>query len=302
MKKAESSSMFVNEVDLLDCAYFDADIGIVGASYFVDVILRGQTDENGFVEDFSKVKNAVKTCLKDTLDHALLVPSQSSHVQNEESSQPGHSNWTIETIDKRKWNYTAPENAVYCVDTLKITKTTIEEALQHELKAYLPGRVSDISIQLRPESANNKEVFFTYTHGLPGHEGLCQRLFHGHRSKIEIEVEGVRRHDLEKTIVSQYFADHVHIATPEQIVEGGYTRLEKKSFNLDPIKLKYRGNLGGYEASFPPKSVFVVECATSIESITMQIAKLVKDIFCTEDETVSVYCYEGINKGSIARL
>ena len=58
--------------------------------------------------------------------------------------------------------------------------------LQKRIKAFLPDNVTEVLVTLRNEDI--PDAFYHYTHGLQKHLGQCQRIAHGHRSRIEIYV------------------------------------------------------------------------------------------------------------------
>jgi 6-pyruvoyl-tetrahydropterin synthase len=272
-------------------------------SWFVDLTLTGPLDGNGFIEDFSLVKRAVKSCLKATLDHALILPSTADG--SVDCKPHGESSLSVNLLasDGRRWSYIAPMGAVYQLVSDKVDASTVSEALARELAdGYLLPSISDVAVTLRAEAGDHPDCYFTYTHGLPGHQGLCQRLFHGHRSRLEIEVGGVRRADLEKKITQEFFGGHVHIATEDQIVAGHCPPLCEKARQEKPLTLGFHGSLGKYHATLPAASVVVVKDSTSIESLTNQLAIIGRRLVGDSAGPLRVKCHEGIHKGAIATV
>ena len=153
-------------------------------------------------------------------------------------------------------------------------------------------------VKLREENISPTEASFRYTHGIQGHNGLCQRLFHGHRSRIEIFVGDERRPDLEHYIAREVFGSSIHIASLNQI-KAGQGEVGRRGSTNEPITLHYAGTLGLYEATLPANRVFFVESETSVESIAREIARVIKrEENCTAP--IKVISYEGIDKGAIA--
>ena len=60
--------------------------------------------------------------------------------------------------------------------------------LKDVLALHLPDNVAGIELILRAEVINTP--FYHYTHGLKKHDGNCQRIAHGHRSKVSIFEDG----------------------------------------------------------------------------------------------------------------
>ena len=300
-----SGTLFVNDIDRIDCALFDPSIGIVGQSWFVDVEITGSLDENGFVYDFSHLKKLVKAVLKNSLDHALLIPIMSTHVHYQESNQGEI--WNLKAKTKltgacSDWEYKCPKGAVYPVRTIKVTKEVLEQECAKLIRHRLPPTIQRVAVNLRPESSKATDAFFRYTHGITNHEGLCQRLFHGHRSRIEVEVAGERRHDLEQFIAHDIFGSIVHVASLNQVIESSVElQPRKKAKEIFPVRLSFEGSLGHYEACVPSNRLFLVAEETSIEFIARELAVLIAEKTQLQSG-IRVRCFEGIGKGAVAEL
>lgn len=297
----ESGTLFIRDVTKLDCAIFDAASGVIGQSWHVDLTVSGTLDSNGFVTDFAPLKKLVKGVLDSTLDHALLIPVGSQMVQYAETQKGEH--WRLRAKDRMTQtdftvDYECPKGAVFPIHAVALKTTIIEQEFSRLLRHRLPESVLQIGIKLREEKLKPTEATYRYTHGLPGHEGLCQRLFHGHRSRIEVYIGNERRPDLEHFIAREVFGTNVHIASPQQ-VRSGPISIGKRLASTEPITLAFSGSLGSYVGTLPANRVFFVERETSIECIAHQLARLLKKEEAPTDR-VRVIAFEGINKGAIA--
>lgn len=299
----QMSTLFVRDVGKIDSALFDPSLGIVGHSWYVDVWLTGTLDDNGFVFDFSPLKNLIKQTLASTLDHALILPVGSQMVQYSEFENGER--WTLKSRPRgeskdARWDYASPKGSVFPVHTVALKNTSIEQEFSRILRHRLPPTVSQLSVKLREEQIAPTEASFRYTHGITGHNGLCQRLFHGHRSRMEIYIGEERRPDLEHFVVREILGNSVHIATLNQI-KSGNGEIGQRGKTDEPLTLAYSGTLGNFEATLPSNRVFFVEGETSIESIAREIARVIKREERPNDRIRTV-CYEGIDKGAEAIL
>lgn len=293
------STLFVRDVGKIDSAMFDPGFGIIGQSWYVDVWLTGTLDENGFVFDFSPLKSLIRQTLASTLDHALIIPVGSQTVQYSEFENGER--WTLRSkargeSKEARWDYISPKGSVFPVHTVALKTTNIEQEFARILRHRLPPTVHHLAVKLREESISPTEASYRYTHGITGHNGLCQRLFHGHRSRIEIYIGEERRPDLEHFVVREIFGTNVHIATLNQI-KSGNGEIGCRGKTDAPITLSYAGTLGSFEATLPSNRVFFVEGETSVESLAREVARLIK----REErptEKVRAVCYEGIDKGA----
>jgi 6-pyruvoyl-tetrahydropterin synthase len=72
--------LFVEHLTAIDCAYLDAQRGLVGESWIVDLELEGALDDQGMVLDFGEVKKKLKKAVDNVADHKLLVPGRSPQL------------------------------------------------------------------------------------------------------------------------------------------------------------------------------------------------------------------------------
>ena len=120
---------------------------------------------------------------------------------------------------------------------------------------------------------------------LKKHYGNCQRMAHGHRSKIEIWQDGA---------LSQKWMSHwsrkwkdVYLASSEDIISEDQT-----SFGF-----KYPSSQGLFEMSLPKDCCYVIEGDTTVERLAEHMAKTIKA--STANSVIRVKAYEGYRKGSL---
>jgi 6-pyruvoyl-tetrahydropterin synthase len=295
IKHYKSGRMFVRDIDHLDCAVFDPELGVLGATWHVDVELSGELDDNGFVFDFGKIKKKFKQVLKETLDHSLVVPKYYSGLSANDDGD--YLNLVMETTSNERWAYTCPKSAVYFLPAQTAHADELARALEREMASFLPPNVGELSVTLREESIPNLAGVFQYTHGLVHHDGGCQRLFHGHRSRIEIFRGKTRAYDLEKTISEDFFANTVHLVSSEQVT-GTCPPILEKGKKGDSLFISYMAREGQFTAEIPAHKAILLHQSTSIESLAQNIADFLSTT--KHEPNIMVRCFEGINKGGIA--
>ena len=299
-------TVFLHDVTKVDCAIFDPGKGVIGQTWRVDVTLNGPLGTNGFVYDFSQLKKLVRQVLKSSVDHALIMPINSQAVQFRGMDFHGSEkteSWAMRSRPTKsgteaEWTYRAPNGAVFPIRTVVVSRSGLEQEVVRSLRHRLPQEMAGVAVALREEDVEATEAVFRYTHGIAGHDGMCQRLLHGHRSRLQIFVGEERRPDLEHYVARDVLGGHVHIATPSQFISG-HIEPGQRGKGREPITLGYRGSLGAFEAVMPADRIFCVEQETSIECIAREIARLIKREENTADR-VKVACYEGIGKGAVA--
>jgi 6-pyruvoyl-tetrahydropterin synthase len=278
--------LFVDNLTVIDFSYLDYTRGIVGESWIVDIELVGGLDDQGMVFDFGKVKKQIKQFIDNEIDHRLLVPRDSFECHIE--SEGNRLNIEFPLKQGGLIAYQSPQDAVLLVETSAIDAKNIAIDLQQRIKALLPNNVTGVEIRLRNEVING--AFYHYTHGLQKHLGQCQRIAHGHRSGIEIEINGVRSAELEA-----HWADRLkdsYIATDTHITH------EFDCNGISHTAMAYSAQQGDFAISLPSEKVFIMP----IESTVENIAQILADTISKENKTdVTVKAYEGPDKGAFGQ-
>ncbi|MEM6544077.1 MAG: 6-carboxytetrahydropterin synthase [Pseudomonadota bacterium] len=277
------AKLFVDNLTVMDFSYLDSDRGVVGESWIVDIELEGELDEQGMVFDFGHVKKRIKQFIDEQADHRLLVPVDSSgcvtHIEDDELSIefPMNSGAVV--------RHRSPAAAVLLLAGTEVDLEAIARDLQDALLTVLPENVQSVGIMLRPETIQG--AFFHYTHGLQQHEGQCQRIAHGHRSRLEIYVDNRRSTELEVRWAER-LADS-YIATE------GHVRETFEHNGIEHVKLAYRASQGEFELSLPRTQVFTMERVSTVENIAIHLAtQVAKDAA----GVVRVKAFEGVGKGA----
>jgi len=275
--------LFVDNLTVIDFSYLDSARGVVGESWIVDIELAGDLDEQGMVFDFGDIKKQIKQFIDFEIDHRLLVPITASGC----STRLKNDGILIELplINGGVISHQSPQDSVFLVDAETIDIQRISQILQTRIYALLPDNVSEVLIHLRNEVIDG--AYYHYTHGLQKHLGQCQRIAHGHRSRIEVEIDGKRDSQLEaqwaKILKDSY------IATQDHIIE---------EFELDGIahtKLAYVAEQGHFSISLPSAFLFTMPMESTVENIAIHLAELTSS---EHQKNISVKAYEGLNKGA----
>ncbi len=298
-KNAPMGTIFMRNITAIDCGIFDLVEGIIGQSWTVDLEISGQLDEQGMVHDFSDVKSKVRSTLVGTIDHALIVPADSTAVCCETPDAETES-WTLSSqnaSDKSPvaWNYTCPKGSVYPINSEHLNTDIICSEINRTLSQRLPKTITEIKICLREEALAANDAVFRYTHGITSHAGLCQRLFHGHRSLLEVFVDNKKSPELENYVVTELFGKNVHIVSLEQLKAGSI-----RSVNNELVEVSYKAKTKSYAGKIPANKLYVVEGETSIENLANTLAKVLRNKLGHTAGKIKVMAYEGIGKGAVA--
>lgn len=275
--------LFVNRLTVIDFSYLHDERGLVGESWQVDVHLRGGLDHQGMVLDFGDVKKTVKQLIDEHFDHKLLVPGRYNRLQHEVEN--GVLKLVFETRAGEVIQHASPVDAVTLVDCDGITTASLSAAITATLLPHLPENVAGIDIHLWPEISD--DACYHYSHGLKQHCGNCQRIAHGHRSRLRIERNGQRDPAVEQAWAESW--RDIYIGTREDLVE------EKNG----QMRFAYRSEQGGFELQLPASHCYLIDTDSTVENIAQHIAGALKDR--QPKDTFRVTAFEGVDKGAIGK-
>ena len=173
-------TLFVNRLTHLDVSLWCPDRGLVGASWRVDVELDGELGEDGMLFDFGEVKPWIKSRLDQGPDHTLLVPTEAPGVSVRDCPE----GLCVRTETPYPMEVRGPRQAFSLLPWQRIDPAVLADRLAAELMRQPPERVSDIRLTLHEEAIEGAS--YTYSHGLRRHAGNCQRIAHGHRSRLHV--------------------------------------------------------------------------------------------------------------------
>lgn len=291
--------LFVDDLTVIDFSYLCKERGIVGESWIVDVLLDGSLNEQSMVLDFAIVKKQIKAIIDDAVDHKLLLPLQETALQVNDSSF--HNNHlTLDFVSQRASYYLqSPKCAFALIDCLEINISSVTEYLNKIIMAELPSNVQGLTLTLRPE--NIVGDYYHYTHGLKLHDGNCQRIAHGHRSKIQIFVDEVKNSQLEKQWCKHW--QDIYIASEADRVAKSEIQLsEQAMLNITPDHqyFSYTAPQGRFDIAVESKVLDIVDCDSTVELLADFIARQLK----TEHpkNAIKVIGYEGVAKGAIVSV
>jgi len=279
------NQLFVNNLTVIDFSYFDYQRGILGESWQVNVELNGELNDQGMLFDFGLVKKQIKEIIDTHLDHCFLISKQVKNLSVKIESGICELNWKNVMGHYR---HISPENSVVVIDAKTITPKSISDYLEEIILKSLPANVTGIKLNLEEEAIDG--AYYHYSHGLKKHEGNCQRIVHGHRSRIEILENHKRNFTLE-----DYWAAcfrNIYIGTREDIKE------ELEIDNKPHITFSYEANQGHFSVTLPKKRVYLIDSDSTVELIAQHIAQ--SCLNKAPNNYYTVKAFEGIGKGARA--
>lgn len=279
--------LFVDNLTNVDFSFLDPERGLLGETYLANIRLYGDLDEQGMVCDFGTVKKRVRHWLDTELDHRLAIPARSPNITIKEIGDTIDIHWqfgsTGEFLQTR-----SPRDAIALVDAEILTPESVAHWCMAQLKALFPDSVAHLELDFSREEING--AAYHYSHGLKKHLGNCQRIAHGHRSRIDIWENGIKSPTLEAEWAKRWC--DIYIGTRADITEAplhhgqGYYRFA------------YRSQQGDFELTIPQRCCYIIDTDSTVELIAQHFAQTTKAQHPTS--SIRVKAFEGIHKGAIA--
>lgn len=277
--------LFVNDLTVIDFSYFDTQRGIVGESWIVNIELEGDLDEQGMVFDFGHVKKQIKSLIDHEIDHRFVISATTKSLKTELNDDTMTLEWTNISGTYR---HISPSSAIALIDTKTINQKSICAYLESCIAKIVPANVRAVHLSLREESID--DAYYHYSHGLRKHGGNCQRIVHGHRSRLEIFRNHQRDKDLEDLWAARF--RNIYIATRADLKEE--IEIDGKAH----LSFSYTASQGYFELTLPAKKVYFIETDSTVELIAEHIAEQCR--FAHQDDHFLVRAFEGVGKGAIA--
>ncbi|MCI0749573.1 MAG: 6-carboxytetrahydropterin synthase [Nevskiales bacterium] len=273
--------LFVEQLTVIDCAYLDARRGLVGESWIVDLELEGTLDDQGMVLDFGEVKQNLKKAVDAVADHRLLVPMHSSRLHFVRS---GDATGLTFKAESGVLEHCAPAAAVCALDADEVTGDSLAIALRQALQKAVPPNVSRVHLHLRHEAIDGP--YYHYAHGLKKHDGHCQRIAHGHRSRLQISVNGKHDERLERRWAERW--RDIYLGTSADVVAHAKGRL----------RFEYRSGEGEFALELPAERCDLLSGDSTVECIAEHLAAQLAA--GRPRDRIEVRAYEGVMKGARA--
>jgi len=274
--------LFVDSLTNVDFSYLHRSRGIVGETWLANAALDGALDEQGMVCDFGIVKKTLRNWLDTELDHRLLVPTRAPQLTLEQSEDGIHLDWQLDSGETI--SVSGPAQAFALVAVESITPESVAGWCVGELDGVFPTSVDQLRLDFTSEAIDTP--YYHYSHGLKKHDGNCQRIAHGHRSRIRIEVDGARDPQLEAQWAERW-AD-IYLGTRED--------LQKESDKL--LHFAYSARQGEFTLAIPANRCEILDCDTTVEQLAQYMADQLATAHPGRD--IRVRAYEGIGKGAVA--
>ncbi|PJG57647.1 6-pyruvoyl trahydropterin synthase family protein [Aeromonas cavernicola] len=287
--------LFVRDLTVIDSSYLCERRGMVGESWLVDIEMSGELNEMSMLLDFSRVKKLIKSIIDEEVDHKLLVPVDNPLIRVQLTDD---NDSTVDLLrPHRSIHLRCPTQGFALIATSQIDKESVTRHLLAVLAKRLPGNIKDLSLTLRHEAIHG--AFYHYSHGLKKHDGNCQRIAHGHRSPIEIHVDGERDPSLELSWAERW--GDIYLGTQEdQVALSELSLSDQAKLAVSELHtgFKYVAPQGLFQLAIPTAEVEMIDSDTTVELLAGYIAQEVKKI--VGDKFVKIVAYEGVGKGAIA--
>jgi 6-pyruvoyl-tetrahydropterin synthase len=279
------SRLFVNRLTVIDYSYLHAERGLLGDSLLTDVELVGELDQQGMVLDFGDVKKQLKRAIDAHFDHKLLVPGRHPGLQVEDLPD-GRQRLLFPLAGGGAIEHIAPLDAVTIIDVETLDPDSLATAIQTRLAPLMPANVRELKIRLTPERIDGPA--YQYSHGLKQHDGNCQRIAHGHRSRLVILRDGKPDAALTADWAERW--RDIYIGTREDLAE------ETELAGVACYRFRYRARQGEFELTLPKARCYLIDTESTVENLAQHIAEVLGAEH--PGSHFEVQAFEGVDKGA----
>lgn len=281
--------LFVDNLTNVDFSFLDPQRGLLGETWLANVKLLGDLDEQGMVCDFGTVKKVLRHWLDTELDHRLAVPIHSPNIRITEDGDFIDIHWQFGNTDEFL-HTRSPRDAIALVDAEILTPATVATWCISQLKKLFPESVATLELRFTNEAIDGP--FYHYSHGLKKHLGNCQRIAHGHRSRIDIWENGEKSPFLELHWAERW--RDIYIGTRDDILSEP-THKQHAYYHF-----AYQSQQGKFELTIPQRCCYLIDTDSTVELLAHHLAQTIK----TErpQSLIRVKAFEGINKGAIVEI
>lgn len=279
--------LFVDNLTNVDFSFLDPERGLLGETWLANIVLHGELDTQGMVCDFGTVKKLLRRWLDTELDHRLAVPIRSPNITITEAGDELEIHWRFGS--KGEFLHTrSPRSAIALVDAEVLTPESVAAWCITQLKTLFPDSVASLELTFSCEMIDG--AFYHYSHGLKKHDGNCQRIAHGHRSRIDIWSDAQKSSMLEHQWAERW--RDIYIGTREDIIA------QPQHTSGDYYQFAYTSAQGAFELTLPQRCCYLIDSDTTVELLASHIATHTRAE--NPNIRIRVKAFEGINKGAIA--
>lgn len=280
--------LFVDNLTNVDFSFLDPQRGLLGETWLANVTLHGELDEQGMICDFGTVKKVLRHWLDTELDHRLAVPIHSPNISIQDDGDFLDIHWQFgnegEFLQTR-----SPREAIALVEASVLTSETVAAWCISQLKKLFPETVATLELNFSCEFIDG--AFYHYSHGLKKHLGNCQRIAHGHRSRIDI-WENEEKSPFLEVHWAELWRD-IYIGTHQDITNSPVH--DQHAY----YQFAYESQQGKFQLTIPQRCCYILDTDTTVELLASHIAHTIK--IEHPHSNIRVKAFEGINKGSISQ-
>lgn len=310
LKEPERSSIFLNNITVIDHAYIDDQGCIRGGSFNPNFIVSGKPDfQEKVVVDFSTIKKDIKKIIDkhepdvftNGLDHKLWIIEGYSNIENFDITKDKQ-RLIIQTPNVK---IELPPDAVKHIPVINgqtpdYSNLYIGYALENYVKQHLQQLYPDARIDVKCINTVDEHVAlnastrpFHYVHGLKNSTSYgCQNIAHGHRSFIHADIDDPLVFNRLKIIAEEL--DNTVFVYEENII-----KIDSNTLTIG-YSTKQRGNFS-MTLNTDTHKIIVLSTETTIEFLVSYInQRYGKDLFFCGAKTI--YVSEGLSKGAVEQL